>query len=97
MFTEDLANKHFKVTLEVNKWRGNGPYIYTVTNKVIKDDERQLITVTESANMTEEQFKVFVTANIRRGSQSNGSFTLKCWGKKPTIELDVEVTVGGVI
>jgi hypothetical protein len=81
-------------TLPASGWTGDAaPYTQTVAVSGITEDSVNDWLPTVDA--TQEQIEAWDAANIKDGGQSAGSAVLKAWGDKPTVDIPVQVVIGG--
>lgn len=93
---EEKAPKSAVVTttLTASGWTGSAaPYSQTVAVSGITATSVNNWLPTVSA--TQEQIEAWDAANIKDGGQSAGNATLKAWGDKPTVDIPVQVVIGG--
>ena len=87
-----INSKTINITLSSSGWSGNN---YKINNSDINSNSD--IHIGFSTNITQTQLESFANAMIIGSSQTNGSFTLKCLGTKPTINIPITLTIGGVL
>lgn len=79
-------------TLLAASWTGdNAPYTQAITVAGVLADSAGFVGVAESA--TDEQFQAAVSATLRKASQSEGSLTIKAYGKKPTVDIPITIVL----
>lgn len=87
-------SKTVTTTLSASGWTGSSaPYSQTVAVSGITATSVNDWLPTVDA--TQEQIEAWDAANIKDGGQSAGSATLKAWGDKPTVDIPVQVVIGG--
>ena len=83
-------------TLSASGWSGSSaPYVYTIENNHC--EVNSIISVSLQPNVTIEHVKEFGKALIIGGTQQNGSFNLIALKNKPSIDIPITITIGGVI
>lgn len=87
-------SQQYDVTLLAVLWMGTEPpYTYTVSVPAVTEFNN--VEVVPAINITDEQFKNMNDARMVGGSQTNGSFTLRAYGKKPSHDIPILVNVRG--
>lgn len=90
-----VTRKNASVTLTASAWTGSAaPYSITVTVSGVTANNDAIVTA--PSNLSVAQEKAMVEARITTGTQAANSLTLKAYGKKPTIDLPIDVLIKGV-
>lgn len=84
------------MTLSTSGWTGSSaPYKYTILSEYCKT--KSIINISMSSNATLEEVKEFGKSLIIGGEQTDGSFELIALKIKPSIDIPIEISIGGVI
>lgn len=75
-------------------WTGSSvPYTQTISNANVTANN--IIEIGLASTATDAQTKAWDALNLKDGGQTAGSFTVKCWNYKNTIEIPIVITVRG--
>ena len=81
------------MTAALSAWTGDGPYVATLVCSIATATNNLI--VSPGSSITEEQLDTILEAHIHCTSQGNGTITLTAFGKKPNIDLPVNVVEVG--
>lgn len=80
------------VTLQSGTWQGSAaPFTYEISNEDITATNNVDVSLATSATLA--QAKVWAKAMVMNATQAAGKITLKAYGKKPSINIPITVTV----
>ena len=83
------------ITLTAANWAGStSPYTYTVNNSNIYSN-RTVVLLSLPYNMTADQRTAYKNAQIESGNVSAGKVILYAYGSKPSINIPIELSIGG--
>lgn len=84
--------REMSLLLETNKWVNNdGYYDYIVSNEHV--DENTVIDILPNIYISDYEFDSLLETDLMGYSQSEGTFTLRCYGIKPSIDIPVRVLI----
>lgn len=87
----NLAN----ITLNAANWAGStSPYTYTINNSNIYSN-RTVVLLSLPCDMTADQRTAYKNAQIESGTVSAGKVILYAYGSKPSINIPIELSIGG--
>lgn len=87
-------SQQYDVTLNPILWMGTKPpYIYNIAVPAVTEFNN--VEVLPAVNITDDELKNMNDARIVGGSQTDGSFTLKAYGKKPSHDIPLLINVRG--
>lgn len=80
------------ITLDSSSWSGDSaPYTYTINLAGVTTTN--MVDVSLSSNATLAQAKAWAKTMVMNATQSTGQVVLKAYGKKPSINIPITVTV----
>ena len=83
------------LTLSASGWSGSSaPYTYTINNSKIYSN-KTVVLLSLPYNMTTEQRTAYKNAQIESGNVSTGKVILYAYGSKPSINIPIELSIGG--
>jgi hypothetical protein len=90
-----LNSNLVNITLTAANWAGStSPYTYTVNNSNIYSN-RTVVLLSLPYNMTADQRTAYKNAQIESGNVSAGKVILYAYGSKPSINIPIELSIGG--
>ena len=83
------------VTLTTASWSGSSaPFTYTITDSKIYGSNTNVI-LSLPTSMTTDQRSAYKKAQIESGAVSSGKVILYAYGTKPTINIPIQLSIGG--
>jgi hypothetical protein len=90
------VSKVFTVTLASDEWVGSvAPFTQTVTIEGIKQTDIPFVDVVLSNDITTAMAEESAYSNVSKVTTSDGSITVRCNKKKPSINLNLILRVVG--
>ena len=82
------------ITLSSSSWSGSSaPYSYTINLSSIGLTGNSQIDISPGINASNDQYKALLAASLCGGSISGSNLTVKAFGKKPSINIPIVITV----
>ena len=82
------------VTLSSSSWSGSStPFSYTINLSSIGLTGNSQIDISPGINASNDQYKALLAASLCGGSISGNNLTVKAFGKKPSINIPIVITV----
>ena len=90
-----LNSNLVSVTLTTASWSGSSaPFTYTISNSKIYGSNTNVI-LSLPTSMTTDQRSAYKKAQIESGVVSSGKVVLYAYGVKPTINIPIQLSIGG--
>ena len=82
------------VTLNSSSWSGSStPFSYTINLSSIGLTGNSQIDISPGINASNDQYKALLSASLCGGSISGSNLIIKAFGKKPSINIPIVITV----
>ena len=90
----EINSKIQNVTLSSSSWSGSSaPFSYTINLSSIGLTGNSQIDISPGINASNDQYKALLAASLCGGSISGNNLTVKAFGKKPSINIPIVITV----
>ena len=90
----EINSKIQNVTLSSSSWSGSEPpYSYTISLSSVGLTGNSQIDISPGVNASDDQCKALLAASLCGGSISGNNLTIKAFGKKPSINIPIVITV----